>query len=677
MPSLRRGPADRARTKLGSGYHKLWTAAAISTLGDGVFLTALPLLAAALSRDPLRVSLVAFAGWLPWLLFGLISGALVDRWDRRRVMWAVDAFRFAVAGALGASILAGWASIPLLVALGFLLGSGQTLFDNAAQSLIPALVSRDAARLERANSQLYGAQTVSQNLAGPPLGGALFSLAISVPFLADAVSFAASSLLITTIRGSFTPYRPAGEGSRSSLRADIREGLRWLFGHRLLRALAVMVGLINLSVMAGEAVLVLFAQDKLGLGNVGYGLLLSGFAVGGVLGSLVATRLSRWLGSGTLLVAATLVAAVAWLVLGATGNALLAGATLALTGGAGMVINVVGVSLRQAIVPDHLVGRVVSTFRMVGYGATPIGALLGGVVGRVLGVRAPFLLGAAELERLIGYFVNIIVLRTQVDRRLTFRQLLQRVRAVCLDAFSHQDMPFELLVKDLEVARSLDRSPLVQVVFEMHAEPAEPFTLGGASVTREIYPTGTAKFDLTLTVYDSGSELRGLVEYSTDLFDPGTVERLVADLLTVTAAAVAAPDTPVGELPSGSAGRGQGSSDTVAAAKPAPPPTPAAAAPAALLERGLAAVWSSVLDVDRVLSDDDFFDLGGHSLTAVQIMSRVSEALEREISPALVFSARTVARLTAALLDGELLDPARTDLVQTVASRLFSLAEVA
>ena len=137
----------------------------------------LPLLAAQLTRDPLPVSLVSFATWLPWLVFGLVSGALVDRWDRRRTMWRVDAFRFAVAGVPGVAVLAGWASIPLLAALGFLLGTGQTLFDNAAQSLVPAIVSRDGGRLERANSQLYGAQTVTQNFIGPPAGGALFALA--------------------------------------------------------------------------------------------------------------------------------------------------------------------------------------------------------------------------------------------------------------------------------------------------------------------------------------------------------------------------------------------------------------------------------------------------------------------------------------------------------------------
>jgi MFS family permease len=369
-------------------------------LGDGVFLTALPLLAATLSRDPLRVSLVTFASWLPWLLLGLVSGALVDRWDRRRVMWRVDAYRFALVGALGLAVLAGWATIPLLAAVGFLLGIGQTLFDNAAQSLIPALVSRDPRRLERANSQLYGAQTISETFVGPPAGGALFALAAPAPFLVDAVSFAASSALIATIGGDFTPRRPVGAAAgrpRASLRADIAEGLGWLLGHRLLRALSGLAALSNLVIMAGQAILVLFAQEQLGLGSVGYGLLLTGFAVGGVLGTLVATRLSRLLGAGTVLVAATMLRAAAWLVFGVGSSALLGGAMLALVGAAGTVANIVGVSLRQAIVPDHLVGRVVAADRMLAYGAAPVGAILGGVVGRTLGLRAPFLLGAAIL----------------------------------------------------------------------------------------------------------------------------------------------------------------------------------------------------------------------------------------------------------------------------------------
>jgi MFS family permease len=383
-------------TRLGPGYHKVWTAAASSMLGDGVFLAALPLLAATLSRDQLQVSLVSFAGWLPWLLFGLVSGALVDRWDRRRVMWGVDALRAVLVGMLALAVLAGWATIALLAVVGFLLGTGQTLVENAAQSLVPALVGRDRQRLERANSQLYGARTVGQHFVGPPAGGWLFSLAAWVPFLVDALSFAASSALIARVRGHFRP-QAAADAARVGLRAEIAQGLRWLFAHRLLRALAVLVGLMNLASMAGQAIMVLFAQEQLGLGSVGYGLLLAAHGVGGVLGSLVATRLGRHVGTATLLLAAVLVRAPAWLVLGAASHAWIAGAMLGISGTTGAVFGVVGVSLRQAIVPDRLMGRVVSAFRVLGYGAVPVGAILGGVVARALGLRAPFLLGAAVL----------------------------------------------------------------------------------------------------------------------------------------------------------------------------------------------------------------------------------------------------------------------------------------
>jgi hypothetical protein len=168
----------------------------------------------------------------------------------------------------------GWASIPLLVAAGLLLGTGQTLFDTASQSLIPAVVSRDQAMLERANSRLYATTTVGRSLAGPPAGGFLFAVAAWVPFGADAVSFVASSALIAAIRGRYAPSRAGAP--RTRLRAEIAEGLAWLAQHRLLRTMAIIVGAANLATAAGMAILVLFAQERLGLGSVGYGVLLTG-----------------------------------------------------------------------------------------------------------------------------------------------------------------------------------------------------------------------------------------------------------------------------------------------------------------------------------------------------------------------------------------------------------------
>ncbi|HEX6678866.1 MAG TPA: MFS transporter [Actinomycetes bacterium] len=414
MPMPPKGPA---RTSLGPGYHKLWAAAATSNLGDGVFLTAMPLLAAALTRDPLPVSVVFAAGWLPWLLFGLVSGALADRWDRRRVMWTVDAARFAVVGFLGVAVWAGWATIALLIVAAFLLGAGQTLFDSAAQSLVPALVGRDAQRLERANGQLFGVQQVTQQLAGPPLGGLLLALARPVPFLADAVSFGASSALVAAIGGRFGRERAAG-APRTGLRAEVVEGVRWLLGHRLLRAGVVFGAIANLADSAMDAVLVLFAQDELGLGSVGYGLLLAMFAVGGVLGSLVAVRASRVLGGGTVIVGGILVGAVMALGIGLTSSAWLAGGLLAVQGAAFTIHNVVGVSLRQAIVPDPLMGRVSATSMLANFGTIPLGGVLGGLAGRAFGLRSPFLLGAAVLAVAALLTLPVINNRTVQAARL-------------------------------------------------------------------------------------------------------------------------------------------------------------------------------------------------------------------------------------------------------------------
>jgi MFS family permease len=236
----------KGRDGLGPDFAKLWSAQAVSSVGDGVYATALPLLAATLTRKPLPVSAVVFAEWLPWLLFGLLAGALVDRWNRRRVLWVVDAGRFAVVGAFAAVVLLGWVSIPLLMLTGFLLGTGQTLVDTASQALIPTLVSRERRRLERANGRLQGTHMLCDHLAGPPAGGLLFSAAAWLPFGVDALSFAASSALVASIPARRAAaagnhgQAPTSAERRASLRAEVAEGLRWLVRHRLLRAMAVL-----------------------------------------------------------------------------------------------------------------------------------------------------------------------------------------------------------------------------------------------------------------------------------------------------------------------------------------------------------------------------------------------------------------------------------------------------
>ena len=383
-------------------------------MGDGVTLVAGPLLAASLTRDPLLVGGLAFAQRVPWLLFPLISGALVDRLDRRRVMGYADAVRTALIGALGVAALLGWASMPLLYVVFFLMGTLETLFDNASQAIIPALVSRD--RLERANSRLYAAEIVTNELAGSPLGGFLFGLAAAVPFLLDAGTYAAAAALILSLRGEFRSERPEGTPP-TTLVAEIGEGLRWLWNHGLIRTLAIMLGVFNMTFAATEAILVLFAQDVLGLGSFGYGVLFTSTAVGGLIASLTADKIVAWLGPGRALQASVLISALVLSVVAFSDSAVVVWAVFLLVGITVVVWNVITVSFRQAVVPEDIFGRVNSVYRLLGWGGLSIGALLGGFLARGFGLTAPFWFAAVVLAMMFLVTVPFVNNRTVGEAR--------------------------------------------------------------------------------------------------------------------------------------------------------------------------------------------------------------------------------------------------------------------
>jgi Na+/melibiose symporter-like transporter len=338
----------------------------------------------------------------------------------------VDAARLMVVGGFAIAVLLGWASIPLLMATGFLLGTGQTLVDTASQALIPALVSRDPGRLERANGRLAGTRMVTEELAGPPAGGFLFSVSAWIPFAVDAVSFGASSALVAIIPGRRGARGACGRastaaGRRTRLRAEIAEGLAWLFAHRVLRALALRVAGVNLVAAAQGAVLVLFAQERLGLGSVGFGLLLAGAAVGGTLGSVVAPWLSRRLGPVPVMTGGSILSGLVAFGVGLTHNPWVAGGLLALGGLCVVTFNVILESLRQQLIPDRLLGRVISAFRLFSYGAVPLGALLGGVLARGFGLPAPFLVAGVAIP-LVTLLILPFVNRRTVEQALAVRE---------------------------------------------------------------------------------------------------------------------------------------------------------------------------------------------------------------------------------------------------------------
>ncbi|MET7523664.1 MFS transporter [Streptomyces sp900116325] len=378
--------------KLPTGFGRLWTAQTVSSLGDGVTHAALPLLALTLTRDPMALAVVTAAGTLPWLLFGVVGGALVDRWDRRRTMWVTDAARAVLLAIPAAAAALDVLSIPLLAAVGFLLGLGGLFFDTAATAYLPDLLGRNPALLERANSRLRGTQTAASGFAGPPAGSALLALGRAVPLLADAVSFALSALLVRSL-----PAAPPLKETRASLLQQARAGASYVFRDRLLLGLALRPAVGNVAFLAVETVLALFAHDRLGIATIGFGLLLTAEATGGLLGAGIASFLGRRLGTGTALTCTAAVEGLAILGLAAAPNPYVAGLALAVCGAGMGATMVLGPSLRQAIVPAHLMGRVASTSRMLAMCAAPFGAFLGGWLATTYDVRTPLYTAAGLL----------------------------------------------------------------------------------------------------------------------------------------------------------------------------------------------------------------------------------------------------------------------------------------
>jgi MFS family permease len=373
---------------LGGPFWRLWSATTLSSLGDGFTFVALPLLAARLTRDPSRIALVVGAEYTAWLAFGLVSGALADRWERRRIMAVTDIVRIGLFGAFAALVAADRATVPLLVVLAFCAGTLGILNQNAASAFLPAIVGRD--QLEPANAWLQAGLVVPSLFVGPALGGLLFVAAPPLPFAVDSASYLVSAVLVLTIRWS----RPSGTEDRTTgLLGQMGEGLRWLWGSQVLRVLCLLLALVNGTFAAVSGVLVLYAQEVLGLGERGYGLLLSVIALGTVAGSALAATANRALGPARIVPFLMLSQGIAMLAVAATGSLAVAVVGFFAGGLASGLWNIATISLRQRIVPDRLLGRVTSAYRMVGLGAMPLGAFLGGAVARAYGLASPLVVG--------------------------------------------------------------------------------------------------------------------------------------------------------------------------------------------------------------------------------------------------------------------------------------------
>ncbi len=420
----------KPKVRLGANYWKLWSSSVVSNLGDGVAMIAYPWLASAITRNAVLIAFIAVVQRLPWLLFTLPAGVITDRVDRRKLMLWMNVLRtiitvvvaivvFGQSSTLPApdeisgstDVTTNWILYLTLVIAALVFGMAEVLYDNAAQTILPAIVEPEG--LERANGNLWGAEMVMNSFIGPPVGSVLIGVAFALPFFFDAGSFAISAALLLLVAGTFRVDRDETElEAKVDWRGEIKEGVTWLWRHPLLRPMAIILGFLNALASVVFATFVLFAQEILGVTAFVFAILGAAGAIGGVLGSVLAPRISKAIGSGASLYTTFIAMAATTAVIGFTSNWIVAFVAFAISSFFGVLWNVITVSLRQTIIPDHLLGRVNSVYRFFAWGMMPIGLAVGGLLvsgvelaggSRELALRLPWLLTAVAYVLLFIY----------------------------------------------------------------------------------------------------------------------------------------------------------------------------------------------------------------------------------------------------------------------------------
>ncbi len=392
-----------APSRLGRSFRWLLASTIIANAGDGIAIAAGPLLVASQTRDPLLVSMALLAEYLPSLLFGILGGAVADRVDRRTMVVAVNLGRAIVLVVLSTTIVTGNVDILVVLIALFILGTAETFSDAASSTLIPSLVSRED--LGVANARMQGAFLVTNQLVAPPIGAFLFAAGMALPFATNAACFALGAVLISRVVTSRRPERT----EPSSLVADMVEGVRWLMGHPPMRTLALTIFTFNVTFGAAWGVLVLYAGERLGLDAVGFGLLTTAAAIGGIGGMFLYDRLERRFSLGDLMRAGLLIETGTHLSLALTTVPQVAFITLVVFGAHEFVWGTTSTVVRQRAVPDALLGRVGGVYRVAIIGGLVIGTPIGGLLARSFGITAPLWFG------FIGSALLVVILWRQFD----------------------------------------------------------------------------------------------------------------------------------------------------------------------------------------------------------------------------------------------------------------------
>ena len=374
-------------------FLRLWSAQTISQFGTQITLLGMPLAAIlVLDASAFEVALLGVFEYLPFLLFALPAGVWVDRLRRKPILVLADVFRAVLLASIPVAYLFDALTIWQLYAVGFLVGVGTVFFDVAYQSYLPSLVDRDS--LLEGNSKLEISRSAAQ-LAGPGLAGVLIA-AITAPYaiLLNAISFVGSAAFVFRIRREEEQPEPA---EAPSMRREIAEGLHYLLGHPLWRAIAITVALSNFFNMMVISIFLVYAVRDLGLSAQAIGLMLGLSNIGWVVGAVASSRISTRLPVGRTLVGAALLFGPAFVLIPAAPQSqpipfIVTG--LMVVTFAGIVFNVTGLSFQQAVTPDRMLGRLNATRRFIVWGVIPLGSLTGGALASVIGLRPTLWVGA-------------------------------------------------------------------------------------------------------------------------------------------------------------------------------------------------------------------------------------------------------------------------------------------
>jgi MFS family permease len=390
--------------RLGRSFRWLLASSVVNNAGDGVALAAGPLLVASLTRDPFLVSLALFMEYLPALLFALIGGVAADRFDRLGMVVVSNLARSAVLAVLVVTITTGTVHIWIVLAALFVLGATETFADSAASTLIPSLVAR--ADLGIANARMQGAFLLTNQLLLPPVGAFLFAIGPAIPFATNAIGFLLGAALVRRVVLDVREVRPP----RTGVRSEMADGLRWLLGHPPMRTLALTILLFNITFGAAWSVLVLYASDRLGMSEVGFGLLTTAMAIGGIIGTVSYGALERRFALGDIMRVGLVIETLTHLSLALTTSPAWALGTFVVFGAHAFVWGTTSTVVRQRAVPDAMLGRVGGVYRLAIVGGMVIGTPIGGLLARGYGITAPFWFGFA------GSAVLVVVLWRQFPK---------------------------------------------------------------------------------------------------------------------------------------------------------------------------------------------------------------------------------------------------------------------